>query len=581
MTARKYTTILTLLLSIFSLSGISQDCYQKPSGDKGLANDYFSAYGSYGCALKEYLIIYADKPKDKKINRRIAQCYLRMSGGNKAMAIKYLNFLTNDPKVDDEVYFELGQAHLYDNNNEEAIKLFKKFIEIATPSGEEKVIVDKFIQYANNSTQLQKHPLDVKFENMGKGINSDYNDYLPYTTETEDFIAFSTNRKGTTGRIEDGDGFTSDVFIGKLKKGRDKYSKPRSIGGMFNTEYNDEVAGGSADGSYFFFNSDADFQILNLKYSYKAPKKRSYPKPENLDGINQKNSNEISATITNDGNLIIFASDRKEGYGGFDLWMARRLPNQSWGIPMNLGPTINSKFDELYPMFNTDQNTIYFSSNGHFSIGGFDLFETTFSEEIKTWTAPRNLGYPINTAYDDYNIIFTNNGRNAYKSAVRRDSRGMKDIYRLTLGSAIPRYTIVKGNVLADTLVNITEIKEKANTITTQKQGVLDSLVVVQADSLVIDEAKKELEALQLKQNLVDPFTLNEIEATKDGVLYGKYTPNSRNGKFIMILEPGSYSIKLYNEGFEPISMKIKIFDKSNFTPELKRDFYLKPKVTL
>jgi len=559
---------------------ISQDCYVKPSGDKRVADELFESYANYACALKEYMIMYADKPKDKKLNRRIAQCHLRMTGGNKAMAIKYLEFLAKNPKVEEEVFFELGQAYLYDSNNSEAIKYFNKFTKIAEPNDDEKATVDKFIQFAKNAEQLQKHPVDVKFENMGEDINSEYNDYLPFTRDNEDFIIFSTNRKGTTGGYEDGDGYTPDVYLGKLKRGRDTYSNPRSIGGMFNTEFSDEVAGGSADGSYFFFNSDAEFRILNLKYSYRAPRKRSYPRPFSLEGINERNSNEIAATITNDGNLLIFASDRKGGYGGYDLWMAKRLPNDAWGTPINLGPTINTIYDELYPMFNLDQNTIYFSSNGHFSIGGFDLFETTFSEEIKTWTAPRNLGYPINTAYDDYNIVFANSGRNAYKAAVRSDSYGMSDIYRLTLGNVVSRYTIVKGNVFADTLVNIVEIKKKAATIVTQTQGILDSLQVVQANSMLIDSISAKLEALQLKQDLIDPFTLNEIEVTKKGVLYGKYTPNSRTGKFIMILEPGTYQVELFNEGFEPSKMKIKIFDKSNFIPELKREFYLKPKVT-
>ena len=88
------------------------------------------------------------------------------------------------------------------------------------------------------------------------------------------------------------------------------------------------------------------------------------------------------------------------------------------------------------------------------------------------------------------------------------------------------------------------------------------------------------LDSFQIRQDLIDPFTLNKIEATKDGVLYGRYIPNSKTGQFIMILEPGKYDIKLFNEGFEPVSMKIKVFDKANFTPELKREFYLTPKVT-
>jgi len=580
MTSRKKIYFFTLLFSLYTVVSISQQCYQKPSGNKRIANDLFESYANYACAIQEYLIIYADKPKDKKINRRIAQCYLRMNGGNKSKAIKYLELLIKMPKVDNDVYFELGQAYLFNNNNSEAIKCFNKYISIQKPSSDDREIVDKYIQFAKNATQLQKHPVDVKFENMGEGINSEYNDYLPFTRDNEDFIIFSTNRKGTTGGYEDGDGFTPDVYLAKLKRGREAYSSPRSIGGMFNTEFNDEVAGGSADGSYFFFNSDAEFQILNLKYSYRAPRKRSYPRPFSLDGINERNSNEIAATITNDGNLLIFASDRKGGYGGYDLWMAKRLPNDKWGIPVNLGPTINTKYDELYPMFNLNQNTIYFSSNGHFSIGGFDLFKTSFSEEIKTWTAPVNLGYPINTAYDDYNIVYTNKGRNAYKSAVRLDSYGMSDIYRLTLGDVMPRYTILIGNVFADSLVNIDEIKEEAAILVTQTQGVLDSLKVVKADFSLINLTSNKLEALQKKQDLINPFTLNEIEVTKKGVLYGRYKPNSNTGKFIIILDPGTYKVKLTNEGFETADIKITIFDKSNFIPELKREFYLTPKVT-
>ena len=156
----------------------------------------------------------------------------------------------------------------------------------------------------------------------------------------------------------------------------------------------------------------------------------------------------------------------------------------------------------------------------------------------------------------------------------------MLDIYRLTIGDATPRYTIVKGNILADTLVNIDEIKEKANELVTQTQGVLDSLQVIKANSRLIKSTSKILDSLQMRQNLIDPFTLNEIEATKDGVLYGRYTPNSKTGQFVMILEPGQYEIKLFNEGFEPVLMKIKVLDKANFTSELKREFYLKPKVT-
>lgn len=576
---RRHLKLFTLILSLAFSNLYSQDCSPTPTGDKSLAGKYFDDYQNYGCALKEYLMAYSKKPNDVKINRRVAQCYLRMSGGNKGAAVKYLKFLTARKKVENEVYLELGQAYLYSGALDESIEAFNKYIVLEEPKDEDLARINKYIEYANNGKQLKKHPVDVSFENMGDEINGEYNDYLPYASINEDFIIFSTNRKGTMGGYELGDGFYPDVYLGKLKNNRDKYSKARSIGGMFNSEYSEEVAGGSADGCYFFFNTDVDYQILNLKVSYRAPRKRSYPNPELLEGINEKNSNEIAATITNDGSLIIFSSDRKGGYGGYDLWMARKLPTGAWGIPVNMGPTINTEYNELYPMFNHNQSSIYFSSNGHFSIGGFDLYETEFSEELKIWTSPRNLGYPVNTAYDDFNICFNESGRNAYKSMVRDDSFGMMDIYRLTFGDATPTYTVIKSHVYADSTINISALLEGKENEIHRTQGILDSLKIAGGDSLQIDSLVNAINEFEFELDLLNPNTLNDIEAYKDGQLYGRYKPNARNGKFIMILEPGSYEVTLNNEGYQSTSMNINILDKANFVPQLERDFYITPQV--
>ena len=112
---------LSLFLIIFSALKVNaQNCEQKPTGDKMIANDYFS-YGMFPCALKEYQLIYASKPKNKKINHRIAQCYLMSPGGNKSKAIKYLTFLIEQESVSKDVYFELGQAYLYAQKFDKAI----------------------------------------------------------------------------------------------------------------------------------------------------------------------------------------------------------------------------------------------------------------------------------------------------------------------------------------------------------------------------------------------------------------------------------------------------------------------------
>lgn len=577
-------SVLNLILFIIIISALNvnaQNCEQKPTGDKMIANEYFS-YGMYPCALKEYQLIYASKPENKKINHKIAQCYLMSPGGNKSKAIKYLTFLIEQENVGKEVYFELGQAYVYAQNFDKAIEFFDKYETIAKPSGEDLEKLEKFKDCASFSKELVKHPLNVTFENLGKDVNSEHNDMQPYLTDKEDFIYFTTDRKGTRGGFPLGDGYVKDVFITKNKKGRDAYKSARGVSGTFNTDFSEEMAGGSADGSHLFIASDEQFQTYNLKYSSKPPKKRSYSSLVNLEGINGRNSDELSAAITNDGSFIIFSSNRDGGFGGFDLWMSKKLPNNIWGIPINMGPKINTKFDENFPTFKQAQDKITFSSNGHRGMGGFDLFETTFSKELKTWTAPKNLGFPINTAYDDNNIIFVKNGRYAYKSDIRKDSRGMRDIYRITFNDVQPTYTVVKSNILADTLANITATTEILEKKIGQQKILYDSLKTMGADSVLVDSIKHLYFDYMGMLNALNPLTNNQVEVkNKEGKLYGRYTPSSTNGSFIMILEPGLYEVNILHDGYEDFTKKIRIFDKINYTPQLKRDFYIKPKALL
>ncbi len=570
-----------IIFYFFSFSLSAQDCWQKASGDKKLANDYFS-YQMYPCALKEYIILHAGKKESKKYNRRIAQCYINSPGGNKSKAIKYLEFLIKAGKPEDKVYLELGIALLHDKQFDRALKNFDTYIGLVNPKGSELKEIETLKENAIFSKELIKHPVNVTFKNLGKDVNSVYNDKHPFITDKEDFIMFTSDRKGVRGGFEDGDGYVPDVMLAKVKKGKDAFKGSRSMSGSFSTEFDEFVAGGSPDGSYFIYATNEQFQQFDLKITYKAPKKRSYPSSSFMQSLNGRNSHEMSATITNDGSLIIFSSDRKGGYGGFDLWMSKRLPNGTWGNPINMGPSINTNLDENFPNFSENENYITFSSDGLKGMGGFDLFKTEFSEDLKSWTKPANLGHPINSAYDDFTIIFVKNGRYAYKSMIRSDSYGMRDLYRLTFNDVLPTYTVVKSSILVDTLVDLDRLTEEITNEVSILERELDSLKENQADQALIDTAQKKYFKSMNALNQFDPKTNNKIEVTaEDGTLYGKYAANARNGKFIMILEPGVYQISIINDGFEPYSKKVRIYDKMNYTPEFNRSFYLKPKSNL
>lgn len=575
----KHTLYILVFISSFTLN--AQDCWQKPTGDSKLANDYFS-YGYYPCALREFLMIYSGKPQNKKVNRKIAQCYLNSPGGNKALAIKHLEFLVKAGKPDDDVYLELGQAYLFNQEFDKALQYFEKYITSGNPKGESLNLVEKLKENAKVSKELIKFPVNVKFDNLGDDVNGVYNEMHPFLTDEEDFIMLTSDRKGVRGGIEFGDGYVTDVMLTKVKNGRDAYKGARSLSGTFSTEFAEKVAGGSPNGEYFFYCTDEQFQQFDLKITNKPPKKRSYSSPEFLEGVNGRNSNEMAATVTNDGTLIIFSSDRKGGFGGLDLWMSKKLPNNTWGTAINLGPSINTAEDESFPNFSYDQSFITFASKGHKGMGGYDLFKTEFSTELKTWTKPKNLGYPVNTANDDYTIVFVKNGRYAYKSDIRTGGYGMRDLYKLTFNDVLPTYTVVKSAVLSDTLIDLVKITDPITLNAMAIKKNLDSLTAVQGDSLTIDSLKQIYYAELGKLDAYDINSSTFIEViNEEGSVYGQYTPNSRNGKFIMILEPGVYTVSVANDGFQSSETKIRIYDKSNYTPEFSKSFYLKPKANL
>ena len=139
---------------------------------------------------------------------------------------------------------------------------------------------------------------------------------------------------------------------------------------------------------------------------------------------------ETTANLDLYHNILLFVSDREGGYGGRDIWMVKKLPNGNWTKPQNLGEPINTEYDEESPYLHPDGKTLYFSSVGHKSMGGFDIFKSTLNKDL-TWSAPVNIGYPINTVSDDLFFTPTVSGNNALFSSYRDEGKGDYDIYEL------------------------------------------------------------------------------------------------------------------------------------------------------
>jgi outer membrane protein OmpA-like peptidoglycan-associated protein len=190
--------------------------------------------------------------------------------------------------------------------------------------------------------------------------------------------------------------------------------------------------------------------------------------PANLGkNINRPDSWESQPSLSSDGKILFFASDRPGGYGGSDIWFSERNSDGSWRMPVNLGPAINTKGNERSPFLHTDSKTLYFSSSGHSGLGGLDIFYSKY-DDAKGWGKAVNIGYPINSERDEVDFFVSMNGKMAYFSSNNLESNDW-NIYQFELyEEARPRNMIlVKGEVqsddgnLANTIVEIRDTARK------------------------------------------------------------------------------------------------------------------------
>ncbi len=457
------------------------------------ADEHFK-HNNFIMALPIYKELLKKDKNNFEVNYKIAQCYLN-THINKSEAIKHLELCSKDQKASPEVWQKLGQAYRLSNKIELAITAFGKFKQL---DPKKKKIADREIEICNNAVNFILEPRNCSFTNLGKDINSEFADYYPFISQDESFLAFTTRRKGqTAARVEVDGYYASDIYMSNVENG--KWKKAENMGTKINSSLDEQVVGLKADGSEMQIYIDHIDKYGDL---YSATKKNGlWLKyiPYN-EIINEKI--EHSGAISADGNTLFFVrGENRESQT--DIYMCRKLPNGMWGAPFKLGPEINSEYHEDFPYLSSDGVTLYFSSEGHNTMGGFDLFKSNWNSETNTWTKAENLGYPLNTTDDDRSISLTPDNRVAYISACRAGGQGDLDIYRVKLKDETQKMTLYLGYItLGDSLnppkdyvANITAINPTNN----------------------------------------EEFT---------------FAPNPINGKFVMALTSGSYNITVSADGY-------------------------------
>jgi len=436
------------VLLLFILSFIVQNSFaQKHSKEaKAYAHQGQTAFdnGDYRTALNSYLLAEKTQPGDPYFAYSAGLCYSKL--GYYEEALPLLETAKNSGKIkESQLDYLLGQSYHAAMKFDKAIQCFESYKQKEKGKSEEIKKADQGIQYCKNAIELVRNPVNVKITNMGDKINSEHADYNPVLPVDESIMIFTSRRENDINKEKDprDNKYYENIYINV--KSVNEWTTPTPISNVINTPLHDACIGISADGMQLYvYKSDngGDIYVSNLLGTI-------WGEPKSLGATINSPYWEPCISVSADGKTIFFVSNKPGGIGQNDIYMARKQTNGEWGAPILLSDKINTKENEFSPFMHPDGRTLYFSSMGYNSMGGYDIFSCTINPETgEVLSAPINVGYPINTTGDDINFVWSADNRRAYFSSVREEGYGEEDIYILERENTADAYlSILKGRI--------------------------------------------------------------------------------------------------------------------------------------
>ncbi len=464
-------------------------------------------------------------------------------------ASKYLEKAVSlNGKIPLDVTYFLGWALQFQLKWDDAIKYYQVYLNTLSSDVKGNALAIEDVNKKMGECRVGKrevaNPQRIFVDNLGPNINTSYPEYSAFISADESMMVLTARRENSTGgKIDEGDKWPFEDLYQSFKV-NGKWTPVQNFGPIVNSPEHDATSGLSSDGTTMFIfkykeKDGGDIYVSNLTGN-------TWSKPEHLNkNINSK-AHESSVSLSYDSKRLYFISDREAGLGAGDIYYSDKDAKGDWGPAVNVGSSLNTKYGEEGVFIHPDGKTIYFSSKGHSTMGGYDIFKSTF--ENGKWGEPVNMGYPINGPDDDVFFVISGSGNHGYFASSKQGGYGDKDIYRITfLGPEKPPVLMNEDNLLASVAAPVSEFKAEKIVSNGPKMTILKG-VVSDAKTYKLLEA-----AIELIDN-----SLNEVIAT--------FKSNSTTGKYLVSLPSGkNYGIAVKKDGY--------LFHSENFDLKASEEF--------
>jgi hypothetical protein len=396
--------------------------------------EYFYNREDFKEAAYYYKKIIDRYPENANFNFKLGECYLNISG-EESKAVPYLEkaikstvekkrYKSNSIQEENaplHAYFYLGNAYRISNQLDKAMAAYDTFINSPYYYGNyNENVVENEIKACERALIIRDSPIRLTEELLPDPLNSASSELHPVVSDNEKIIVF-------VRKLKFYDAILLCQYDGTI------WSQPLNLNPLLESDGDFYPACLSSDGKeLYLIKTSSGGGDLYVSYN----RDNSWTKPEKLGPSINSPSNETSAFLTADGQWLYFSSDRAGGKGGLDIYVAKRIAGNQWGKAKNAGKTINSGFDEESPCLTNQGKTIYFSSKGHYSMGGFDLFYS--AKNGRKWSEPVNAGYPVNSTADNNFFVVKQGGEILYVSKINTTDQTGEDLYKFKISSNLP-----------------------------------------------------------------------------------------------------------------------------------------------